>query len=356
MTFLKLFFQSFLKTLAITLGIAAAVVILVLVLGAIFSGGESDSLSKIEPVTETVSGDPNSQNKILILDISGMILGDQVEMDELFGVLGDSGIVYGYEIKDQLAKAATDDRIKAVVLQIDSPGGTIYGAKAIASGVDEYRKKTSKPIFAYIQGLAASGGIWAAAAADEIHADYGSTIGSIGIITGPFKFFDKPIAENEGIFTGGVVTQNGIEAVTITAGRSKDLGNPYRRLTEAEIKVLQTGVDNEYKDFVSYISSRRKIDESVIRDRIGALVYDNKTAQDYKLIDGSADKEQVIQKISQKANLKEGDFQVVKFVKPASFVSDLLLPFSKNSQVKNTYCLSSRVSLAFYGDINLLCR
>jgi protease IV len=112
-----------------------------------------------------------------------------------------------------------DLSLHGVVLEINSPGGAICGARAIADDVSYYRSKAKKPIYAHVEGLAA---YWAASAADKVIADYGSDIGSIGVIMGPFKYYNTVVNEDSGLFDGGVITQNGIESVSITAGKPKD--------------------------------------------------------------------------------------------------------------------------------------
>ncbi len=94
---------------------------------------------------------------------------------------------------------------------------------------------------------------------------------------GAFSYYDGVTATDGGLL-GGVTTRGGIEYTTISAGRGKDMGSPYRRLTDEERNVLQAGVNDTYDEFVRHIATSRNIAEDVIRDRIGALVYDNTTA------------------------------------------------------------------------------
>jgi len=161
----------------------------------------------------------------------------------------------------------------------------------IADGVEYYRSQTHKPIYAHISGTGASGAYWAAASTDKILVDYGSDVGSIGVIMGPFQYYNTVLSEDSGLLGSGVVTQNGIESVTITAGKSKDVGNPYRKLTSDEIAALQKQVNNEYDDFVSYVSKRRGIDEATIRNQIGAMAYDQRTALAYHLSDATMNRQ-----------------------------------------------------------------
>lgn len=298
-------------------------------------------------------------NQLVSIKISGVIVGS----NDTGGSLGDAfgaAPTYGYEVKEQLMFEADNDTASGIILEIDSPGGTIYGAHAIADGVAYYKEKTHKPVYAHIQGVGASGAYWAAASADKIFVDYGSEVGSIGVIMGPFEYYDKPVASDGGVFgAGGVVTQNGIESVTITAGTSKDIGNPYRKLTDKEIQSLQKMVNNEYDEFVKYISERRKISESEIRDTIGAMGYDPKTAVELKLVDKIGSRETAYQALAEAAKVGE-DFYVTRLEREPSAIESLFsaVSLSPKKQVssQNSVCTLSQSVLAYHGDVAALCK
>lgn len=313
------------------------------------TGYDSDSASK---KYTTIFGTKESANKLLSIPVSGVILGDKGE--DPFSFI-DSGITYGYEVKRELSEAANDSQIKGVILEINSPGGTIYGSKAIADGVRLYKTKTQKPVITHISGLSASGGYWSAIASDLVTADYGSTIGSIGVIFGPFKFYDTVTAEDGGLLTGGVVTQKGIETIYFTAGKSKDLGNPYRKLTSDEIQSLQQTVNNEYDSFVDFVSLRRNISKQFIRNTIGALVYDNKTARQLGLIDDTMSKESAYQELAQRSNLLGKKYQVIKSKKELGVFQTLLESLGNKNAPKVSSCSLSSLILAYHGNVTSLC-
>jgi protease-4 len=182
------FFKRILERVAMIFVSWTAVVICLFVtfftLGGFFAfmalGAEEEEMAGYS----TVFG--SGYNTLLSIQVSGMIIGS--EQDSAGGFSAD--YTSGYSVKEKLLAAAEDDTISGVVLEVNSPGGTIYGARAIADGVTGYKEKTGKPVYTYVEGQAASGGYWAAAATDEIIADYGSDIGSIGVIMGPFQYYD----------------------------------------------------------------------------------------------------------------------------------------------------------------------
>lgn len=261
-----------------------------------------------ENTYDTIYG--KGQNQFLSIPIQGIILGSSSEKDNI-STLFNEGATYGYDVKDQLTAAADDDTIKGVVLEVNSPGGTIFGAHAIADGVKYYKTKTQKPVYAHIEGEGASGAYWSAVSADKIYADYGTETGSIGVIMGPFQYYDGIISQDNGLLGGGVVTQNGIETVTITAGKSKDIGSPYRRLTGQEIESLQKSVDNEYSEFVAYVSGQRHIPEDTIRNSIGAMIYEPKTALQLKLIDQIGSRQEVYTALAEAGHFPS-DYTIVQ--------------------------------------------
>lgn len=342
---------SIIVTWNVLVACAVTTVILLGVIGAAFALGQSDTTKDYSYIYG------KGTNEFLSVKISGVIVGSNDSKDSFSGLLGDHSQTYGYDVKDQLYAAADDDLIQGVILEIDSPGGTIYGAHAIADGVKYYRDKTHKPVYAHIEGTGASGAYWAAASADKIFADYGSATGSIGVIMGPFEYYDKVLGTDGGLLGGGVVTQNGIQSIYLTAGTGKDIGNPYRKLTDAEIAALQKTVNNEYDGFVSFVSSRRNIPEPTIRGQIGAMIYDPKSAQELTLIDTIGSRQDAYDALANVAKHKD-DYTIIRKQSSPGFVGSLIgamagKPEAKASSVN--LCQLTQSSLAYHGDISSWC-
>ncbi|HJP96708.1 MAG TPA: signal peptide peptidase SppA [Candidatus Saccharimonadales bacterium] len=315
--------------------------------------------SGIAATSDYIYGETDSNNTFLSIKVTGTIVGDD---DDTAGIAANEQYTSGYDVKQELYDAAKDDSINGVILEINSPGGTIYGAHAIADGVAHYKKETHKPVVAYVQGMGTSGAYWAAVSTDKIVADYGSDVGSIGVIQGPFEYYDTPVSD------GNVVTQNGIQTVTITAGTSKDVGNPYRKLTPAETAILQQSVNNDYSMFVKYVSERRGIPEDTIRTKIGAMPYDTTTALSYKLIDQTGGKQDAYDLLAKQAHVATNDYQVIR----DTYYTDGYINGSWVSDIKNSLtgkrakttsapktsvdsCALTRTNLAFYGDVTKFC-
>lgn len=312
--------------------------------------------------TSFVYGEENATDKILQVPINGIILGDSSDGADFASILY-GGITYGYDVKDYLRWAAKQDEIKGVVLMINSPGGTIVGSQAVADAVTEYREVTNKPVYAHIAGLGASGAYWSAVSTDKIFADYGSVTGSIGVIMGSILYYDSPTAYGDS-FGASVDTENGIKEYNLSAGKGKDFGNPFRPPSEEELRIYQSSLENEYSRFVEYVAERRGIEPQIIRDQIGAHVYDNMSAENLKLIDGSQMKEKSYEAVAVAAEV-ENAYQVVALEGPGFFEQLFAMPMEivRERRVsdtreellrKSSFCAPKTI-VAYHGDLRASC-
>lgn len=336
----------------VLLGIGMFVFIIGLtsVIGALISSGnESDY--------QFVAGDEDSKNVILQVPISGIILGEGD--DGGGGLFSIVDATYGYDVKELLIDASTNDDIGGVLLHMDTPGGTIYGSAAIAEGVRIFKENApNKPIHAFVASMSASGGMYAMSGVDEIDADKGTLIGSIGVRMGPFAFYDGVISEDGGAFVGGVETRNGINYTEITAGRGKGIGSPYRPMTDEEKAVLQQGVDNSYATFVETVATGRGLATEDIVTKIGALIYDEIQARDLGLIDEIVNRDVAYQRVAEAAGFRGDNWQIV--AEPTStslFGAAANAETTANATQPPTYqdCFSAAQVLAFHGDPTAYC-
>lgn len=369
------------KGIGYALGIAFGAVFatfLVFIIVFTFSAGlgagmAQTGLSAAKPAeTDLVyqEGKRDSRNQVLALRIDGIILGTPTR--DFPSLLFQSGLTYGYSIKAALDAGAKNDRVKGAFIHVQTPGGTIFGSRAIHDGIMAMRK-ANKPVVVYIEGLSASGGVMATAGADRIYADHGSFIGSVGVLGPQLIYYNEPMAFDGGLLGEGISTRGGIEQTIVTAGRGKDLGNPFRRPTTEEVEVLQRGVDSEYAAFVSHVASNRGIDEAVVRDQMGAHIFGTADAQTFKLIDAVKDRGASIEALADLAKLGD-DFQLVKpRVEQGGLLNTLLssrwlgarAAASPDAAASATgrlrldagSCESLlRAPLAYYGDATALCR
>ena len=307
--------------------------------------------------TETIWGSPMSKNRIRAIRVTGVILADPGDGSTL------TGGTYGYEIAAQIDALDADDAA-GLLLLVNTPGGSINGSKAMADAIARYQQRTKKKVVVHVQGMSASGGMYTMAGADEIIADHGSLIGSIGVIFGPFEQYKDVTATTGTLFTEGYVTTGGIEYSYLTEGRDKDFGNPFREMREEERANLQAGLANVYDDFVTWVATSRTIDRAVITDQLGAHIFDPETAIENGLIDSRMGIDEAYRRAATVMGVDPDDTQVVTPAAPG-LLEQLLgvearvpghaLPLKAGEAASAAICGSTPRALVFHGQPAAVC-
>lgn len=303
-------------------------------------------------------GNELSSNSILSIPITGPILDERPDALGSFDPFITTFAAFGTEIKEQLYRATDDPEIQAIILEINSPGGTVTGSKAIADGI-AYAKQAGKPIYAFGSGLMASGGYWVAAGTDVIWVETGSLVGSIGVIGGQFATYNEVIELNEGLVGPGVTTREGIDVTTITAGEGKDFGNPFRQPTEKELAIAQESTDQIYQVFVNHVSNTRGISSRAIVEDIGAYVYGERQALSLRLIDQIGNREHAYDALATKLDISQ-DYKIVREIFDGGFFASLFSTITqRQSQAEassqSSTCIYSRKVMVYFGNVLDLC-
>ncbi len=328
-----------------------ALISLGMLLSSITKDGASTSL-------ERVWGTEGASGHLRAIRISGTIMTDAAD-----GALLSSG-TYGYEVADQLDSLKTD-QADGVVLLVNTPGGTITGSKAIADAITRYRERTGKPVLVHVEGSSTSGGVYSTATANEIIADHGSMIGSIGVILGPLPRYKDVVATGSTLLQQGITTTGGISQEYITAGNGKDLNNPYRDLTEQERQRLQAMVDDDYEIFVAEVAAGRKLDPQRIRNEFGAGIFSARQAVNIGLADAVMGRDEFFRHAATAAGL-DPDKTVVERVSEPTGLSSLLgakrawgtsLPLSAlgDKAVASASLCSVTAPITYAGDLSGVC-
>lgn len=317
--------------------------------------GEDDTLE-----FRYVDGDEESENYLLELRINGPILNSPSNSG-FFGL--DSSVTYAYQFQKLMEKVAEDDRIQGIFLRVSTPGGTVVGSNVVYDALAAYKEATDSPIYAYVEGLSASGGVWSMVAADQILAAPGSVIGSIGVIGPTLVYFNNPVALDGGLLGGGVTTEGGIQQFVISAGKGKDLGNPFRPPTEEELENWRVNINNEYDDFVTHVAANRDITEQTLRQDMGAFIFGTEQAEQYNLIDGTSGRPEAISALAESLELGE-DYQLVRVGYDEPSLIEILLGRApveltyeqEQAIIQQDLCdLQTYSFLAYYGDVYQLC-
>ena len=235
----------------------------------------------------------------------------------------------------QLKQARDDPSVKAIVLRVDSPGGTVTGSDRIwrevsllARGRD--RKATDrKPVVVSMGGIAASGGYYVAAPADRIYAEPTTMTGSIGVI------LEVPqISE--------LLEKVGVEFTTITTGDFKDMGSMFRPMKDSEKARWKQVIDASYQRFVRIVAEGRKLPLSSTLALANGKVYTTQEALDLKLIDQIGYLDDAIQDAQRRAKL--ADYRVVRYSRPVSLETLLMGPLG---QVRSGLTIDARTIQEF---------
>ena len=179
-----------------------------------------------------------SASKVAMIDITGLITQASTP-----GLLGSSGNAVD-NLATRLEKAEKDPSVRAVILRINSPGGSVAASEMMYREVRGFRERSGKPVVASFAEVAASGGYYTALAADRIVAQSTSVTASIGVIIQTFNF-------SKGM------SMIGVEGRAIVSRPNKDLANPFEPPVESQYAVLQGMVDEFYAGFVRLVMERR---------------------------------------------------------------------------------------------------
>ncbi len=190
-----------------------------------------------------------------------------------------------------LKQAREDDNIKAVVLRINSPGGSAPASQEIGAEVQKLRD-AGKLVVASMGDTAASGGYWIAATADTIVANPATLTGSIGVIM-----------ETQNL--QGLYEKLGIEQEVIKSAEHKDIGSPYRDMTEKEREILQGMVDDIFDQFIEVVAKGRNLPEEKVRELADGRIFTGRQALALGLVDKLGNFQDALDLAAEQAGLGE---------------------------------------------------
>jgi signal peptide peptidase SppA len=303
--------RGFVKSFAVVIGISLGIAVLMIGIGAL-----SNSVEMPDKSTLTLDADAN-WNRKLLPDSTPVLLKIKVH-----GVIG-MGKLKAEPFKNMLIDsrqgALAKDRVKGILLHLNTPGGTAIDSSAIYGLLTEYKEKYKVPIYAFVEGLCASGGVYISSAADKVFATENSVIGSVGVRLGP------TFNVSEAMQTVGV------ESLTITSGKNKDALNPFRPWKPGEGDSLQAIVAADYQTFVNVVTENRKgLSKEDLINEYGANVYNAEKAEKLGYVDdGDATYNQTLAALAAAAGIGHDDKYQVFEIEPHKSV------FKELSESKN---------------------
>lgn len=268
------------------------------------TGCVSINFPSVQPLAEkVVAGEGRA--KIVLVDISGIIKDD--ESASLFGQTRPNLTA---RVKEELDLAAKDDDVKALVLRINTPGGSVTTSDIISHEIESFKKKKKVPVVAELMDMAASGGYYIASSADRIIAHPTTVTGSIGVIA-------------ISVSASGLMEKIGIANQTIKSGPLKDIGSPLKPMTEEERRVLQSVIDGMYERFLDRVMAGRPdmFGREELRKIADGRVYTASQAKDLKLVDSIGYLDDAIDWAKQVAGVKEA--RVVTYASPRAYKNNI---------------------------------
>jgi len=231
--------------------------------------------------------------------------GDRIAVVDLEGVIIDPKVVNA-----QLKRFGDDDSVKAIIINVDSPGGGVAASEEIYREVKRLRDVKKKRIVSSIQTVGASGAYYISSATNKIFADNGSIVGSIGVIA-------------EWVNYGDLMRWAKLKPEVLTVGEFKDTGDPSREMTPAERAYMQSLIDNMYGQFVSAVADGRHAKNEDIRAIADGRVWTGEEALKMHLIDQVGDFQAAVEDTAKSVGIK-GEPTLVRPERDRKTLLDLL--------------------------------
>lgn len=254
-------------------------------------------LAVLSFVVSLLKGNNNSEktvtvpDRVAVINISGTIASGAEGRDSLFNQA--NGVTSG-SIMKQIREAAADDSVKALVLRIDSGGGSATAAEEVGRELKRFKENTKKPIVATMGNTGASAAYWiAACSSDKVYANATTLTGSIGVY--------MPYMNTEELFKKIGITSNKIKS-----GPYKDIMSSDRPMTPEEQAILQNIVNEIYNEFVATVAAGRKMEESKVRTLADGRVYTGLQAKNLGLVDEIGDYYDALAAAGELAKIKPG--------------------------------------------------
>ena len=242
---------------------------------------------------------------VALIPIHGVILGTE-DSESFFETVTSS-----IDAVELIEKAGKNPSIKAIILEINSPGGSAVASQEIADTV----KKTNKTTVAWIREVGASGAYWVASSTDHIVANRASITGSIGVIASYLEF-------------QGLLERYNVTYERLVSGKYKDIGSPYKEMTPEERIIFQQTLDEIRDYFVSEVAKNRNLNKKDVDKIANGLFYLGAQAKELGLVDEIGGKDEVIEYIEKKEGIKA---DIVEYKKEKTLFDVLSKVLSRQS-------------------------
>lgn len=234
----------------------------------------------------SINNKSQGKSNVGVINITGPIMAESSG-----GVFGSSEMASSKNIMKQIQKAKDDKGIKALLLRVNTPGGSSAASDSIYKELEKFREETDKPIIVSMGDVATSGGYYVSANADEIFASPSTITGSIGVI---MKFNNVQ----------DLYDKIGVDSITIKSGKYKDIGSSNREMTTEEKEMLQNMVDSVYQQFVDAVVEGRDMSEEEVMELSDGRIYNGAKAKELGLVDNLGTFYDAVDRTADLANIK----------------------------------------------------
>ncbi len=253
--------------------------------------------------------------------------GEKIAVIEVRGVILDP-----QPVVEKLVKLRKNEKIKAIVLRIDSPGGGVGPAQEIHAEVKKAQKE--KKVVVSMGSVAASGGYYIACAADRIIANPGSITGSIGVIV-------------ESLNVEELLGKLGLRSVVVKSGKHKDLGSPLRPMTAEDRRLLQGVIDSVHEQFIRAVAEGRNLPLEKVRELADGRIFSGDQARSLGLVDELGNLEDTIALAAQMAGIR-GEPEILYPDKKRFSLFDLLIQETVQKIVENVKESAPPLNFLYY--------
>jgi protease-4 len=269
----------------------------------------------------------------VVLTFSGNESGQFGFSDRVQVVDVEGELVESRPILEQLKRYEDSNSVKAILLNVDSPGGGVAVSQEIYTEIKRLREKKDKIVVAYLSSTGASGAYYLSCAANKIVANPGTIVGSIGVIA-------------EWVNYANLLEWAKLKNIVFKTGEFKDTGSPTRPITENERKYFQGLIDDMYVQFVEAVAAGRKLDLQEVRAMADGRVFTGRAAKERKLIDETGNFQDAVDLTAKLAGIS-GKPRLIRSVRQRVTLLDVLttdlsrlVPFngqSMKSQIEFQY-------------------
>ncbi len=271
-------------------------------------GGIMDQLYGSEDLA--LADMPATDDFIAVVPVRGTIQATQ----STNGLSASTGEYNHKLLMDYVDKLIDSNNNKGIILRLDTPGGAVYQADELYLKLMEYKEKTGRPIWAYMESTCCSGGVYLASSADEQYANRNTTTGSIGVIISSYDL-------------SGLYEKIGVKEANIVSAKNKDMGSMGKPMTAEQKAIYQSIVDEAYEQFVSIVAQARNMSVDDVKSLADGRIYTASQALDNGLIDGIKTEEEFDDYVKEQS-------KVSRFYEPKSSAGYLSQIFGSVAKTK----------------------